>query len=101
MPDYLRITYVSSAVGRSYRQKRVIKALGLRRLHYSRVIVDSPSSRGMINKVKHLLKVEPVGPEVPMDDTRPEKVEEVVITDDQTDNSQAEDNAGAEKESNA
>jgi len=60
MPDLVRVTYVRSAVGRSYHQKRVIRALGLRRLHYSRVMEDNPSLRGMLAKVSHLLKVEPV-----------------------------------------
>jgi len=60
MPDYVRITYVRSAIGRSYRQKRVVKALGLKRLHHSRIMVDSPSLRGMIGKIQHLLEVEPV-----------------------------------------
>jgi len=59
MPELLRITYVRSAIGCSYRQKKVIRALGLRRLNYSRVLPDTPEIRGMINKVIHLLEVEP------------------------------------------
>ena len=58
MTDYLRITYRRSAIGRNYHQKRTIKALGLRRLHQSRMVQDTPSIRGMINKVRHLLEVE-------------------------------------------
>ncbi len=65
MPDLIRVTYVRSAIGRSYRQKRVIRALGLRRLHYSRVMEDTPSLRGMIVKVRHLVEVEPVEKPVP------------------------------------
>jgi len=56
--EYIRITYTRSAIGRSYHQKRIIKALGLHRLHYSRVVLDSPSIRGMIKRVSHLLEVE-------------------------------------------
>ena len=59
MTDFIRITYVRSAIGRNYHQKRVIRALGLRRLNYSRVLPDTPSIRGMINRVSHLLRVEP------------------------------------------
>ena len=58
MPDGLRITYVRSAVGRCYRQKRVIRALGFKRLHQSRILPDTPAVRGMLLKVIHLLTVE-------------------------------------------
>jgi len=60
MNEYVKITYVRSAIGRSYRQHRVLKALGLKRLHQSRVMVDCPSLRGMVRKIVHLLKVEAV-----------------------------------------
>lgn len=58
MSEYIRVTYVRSKIGRNYRQGRVLKALGLRRLQQSRVMVDNPSIRGMINKIPHLLTVE-------------------------------------------
>ncbi|NQT34600.1 50S ribosomal protein L30 [bacterium] len=58
MPEYIRITYVRSRIGRNYRQGRVLKALGLRRLQQSRVVVDNPSIRGMIRKIPHLLTIE-------------------------------------------
>jgi large subunit ribosomal protein L30 len=67
MPEYLRVTYVRSAIGRNYRQKRVIKALGLHRLNYSRVLEDNKFIRGMLNKVVHLLKIESVEPPVEND----------------------------------
>ena len=35
-------------------------ALGLNKLHRSRVVADTPAMRGRIDKVKHLLRVEPV-----------------------------------------
>ncbi len=60
MPEYIRVTYVRSRIGRNYRQGKVLKALGLRRLQQSRVVVDNPSIRGMINKIPHLLSVEAV-----------------------------------------
>ena len=60
MPEYIRVTYVRSGIGRNYRQRKVLKALGLSRLQQSRVVIDNPSIRGMINKIPHLLTVEAV-----------------------------------------
>jgi large subunit ribosomal protein L30 len=54
----LRITYVRSASGHKIDQKRTIEALGLRRLGHSVERSDSPSLRGMIHKVEHLVAVE-------------------------------------------
>jgi large subunit ribosomal protein L30 len=39
-------------------QRRVIKALGLRRLHHTVEKADSPTIRGMVRKVRHLVRVE-------------------------------------------
>jgi large subunit ribosomal protein L30 len=54
----LRITLVKSGIGHIEVQKRTLKALGLRRLNQSVTHSDSASIRGMIGKVKHLVKVE-------------------------------------------
>ena len=54
----LRITQVRSIIGRPADQKRTMEALGLRRINHSREVVSTPSIMGMINKVKHLIKVE-------------------------------------------
>ncbi len=54
----LRITLVRSPIGYSERQKRTVRALGLRRMHQTVEQADSPVIRGMIAKVSHLLKVE-------------------------------------------
>jgi len=54
----LRITWVKSGIGYSEVQKRTLKALGFRRLNKSVNHDDSRSIRGMIDKVKHLVKVE-------------------------------------------
>jgi large subunit ribosomal protein L30 len=56
----LRITYKKSAIGYSYMQKETIRALGLRKLNSVIVQDDTPSIRGMIFKVKHLVVVEEV-----------------------------------------
>jgi len=54
----LRITWVKSSTGYSEDQKATIKALGFRRLGDSVEHLDNPSIRGMIYKVRHLVKVE-------------------------------------------
>jgi large subunit ribosomal protein L30 len=60
MPDQLKVTYVRSTIGRNFKQKRTIKALGFHRLQETRIMADTPPVRGMLNKVIHLLKIEPV-----------------------------------------
>lgn len=56
----LNITLVKSGIGYRIDQKRTLKALGLRRLNQSVTHTDSGSIRGMINKVRHLVKVEEI-----------------------------------------
>jgi large subunit ribosomal protein L30 len=56
----LRVTLVKSGIGYSQDQKRTLRALGFRRLNQSVVHEDSSPVRGMIIKVRHLLKVEEV-----------------------------------------
>ena len=57
----LRITWKKSYIGKPQNQRRIIKSLGLRRLNHSVVHADSPTIRGMVNKVSHLVVVEQVG----------------------------------------
>ena len=59
-PKKLRITYVGGAIGYSVRHKDTIRTLGLRRLNQSVVHEDTPSVRGMLLKVNHLVRVEEV-----------------------------------------
>ena len=54
----LRVTWVRSDSRRRFDQKRTIRALGLRRLGHTVEHSDSPSVRGMIDKVRHLVAVE-------------------------------------------
>lgn len=60
MAKQLRVTKIRSAIGREVSQKRTLEALGLRKMNSSRVHNDTPQLRGMIFKIKHLLKVEEV-----------------------------------------
>ena len=54
----MRITWVKSGIGYAEVQKRTLKALGFHRLNQTVTHDDHPSIRGMINKVRHLVKVE-------------------------------------------
>jgi large subunit ribosomal protein L30 len=54
----LHITLVKSSIGYAGNQKKTLKALGFHRLHQTVVHSDSASLRGMINKVRHLVRVE-------------------------------------------
>lgn len=56
----LKITLVKSKYGRLESHQQCVRGLGLRRMHHSRVIDDTPENRGMINKVAYMLKVEEV-----------------------------------------
>jgi large subunit ribosomal protein L30 len=56
----LKVTLVRSASGRLQAHKASVAGLGLRRMHHSVVVEDSPQVRGMINKVSYLLKVEEI-----------------------------------------
>lgn len=53
----LKVKWVKSAIGYSVRQKKTVRALGLR--HLGQVVEhdDTPVIRGMINKVSHLVQV--------------------------------------------
>lgn len=54
----LRVTWIKSGIGYAETQRKTLKALGLKRLNQSVIHKDSPSLRGMIIKVRHLVKVE-------------------------------------------
>jgi len=54
----LRVTLVRSTIGRPRDQGETVRSLGLRRLHQTVEVPDTPSMRGMIDKVRHLVEVE-------------------------------------------
>jgi len=54
----LRISWIKSSIGYDEVQKRTLKALGFRRLNQTVTHSDCASIRGMINKVRHLIRVE-------------------------------------------
>lgn len=56
----MRITWVKSTIGYREQQRRVIRSLGLKRLRQSVEHYDTPSIRGMVDKVHHLVTVESI-----------------------------------------
>jgi large subunit ribosomal protein L30 len=54
----IRVTWIKSGIGYEERQRKTLATLGFHRLNQSVVFEDSNSVRGMINKVRHLVKVE-------------------------------------------
>ncbi len=56
----LCITWVKSAIGYSRDQRQTLESLGFHRLNQSVIQVDSASLRGMLLKVRHLVKVEAI-----------------------------------------
>jgi large subunit ribosomal protein L30 len=57
----IRVTQIKSPIGRKDDQRRTLIGLGLNRLHRSRELQDTPAIRGMIDKVRHLVRVEEAG----------------------------------------
>jgi large subunit ribosomal protein L30 len=54
----IRITQTGSTIGRTADQRATLVGLGLNKRHKSRELVDSPEVRGMINKVRHLVRID-------------------------------------------
>ena len=56
----IKVTQTKSVIKRLEKQKRTIEALGLGRPNYFNVLPDNAQTRGMIEVVKHLVKIEEV-----------------------------------------
>ncbi|MEC9345765.1 MAG: 50S ribosomal protein L30 [Pseudomonadota bacterium] len=57
----LRVTQIGSPIGRPKDQRETLKGLGLNKMHRTRELEDTPSVRGMLAKVHHLVRVEEAG----------------------------------------
>ncbi len=55
----IKVTQIGSPIGRRHDQRETLVGLGLNKINRSRVLEDTPSVRGMVEKVQHLVKVEP------------------------------------------
>jgi large subunit ribosomal protein L30 len=54
----IKVTLVKSTIGRIEAHRACVRGLGLRRMHHTVEVQDTPAVRGMINAVSYLLKVE-------------------------------------------
>tara|TARA_B100000886_G_scaffold229379_1_gene159978 strand:+ start:356 stop:544 length:189 start_codon:yes stop_codon:yes gene_type:complete len=55
----IKVVQVRSAIGREGSQRKTLIGLGLNKIGRVRELEDTPAIRGMINKVKHLVRLEP------------------------------------------
>ena len=60
MADKLRITLVKSTIGAVPKHKKTVEALGLKKLHKSVEMPNNDAVKGMIQQVRHLVKVEEI-----------------------------------------
>lgn len=58
MTDRLRVTQTKSPIGCPPKQRSTLRALGLRKIRQSVVHNDTPAIRGMVGRVRHLVRVE-------------------------------------------
>lgn len=56
----LKLTLVRSPYGRLAKHRACVRGLGLRRMHHTVVVNDTPEHRGMIDKVNYMVKVEEI-----------------------------------------
>ena len=61
MSGTLRVTLVKSMNGRLKNHRQSVRGLGLRRMHQTVEVIDTPENRGMINKAYYMLRVEETG----------------------------------------
>ncbi len=54
----VKVTLVRSVNGRLANHKACVRGLGLRRMHHTVEVEDTPCTRGMINKVSYMLRIE-------------------------------------------
>lgn len=59
-PTKLKVTQMKSTIGSIENHKRTVRALGLKRIRDSKSHEDTPQIRGMLHKVRHLVRVEEV-----------------------------------------
>ena len=57
-PKQLKVTLIKSKHGRLKSHKACVAGLGLRKMHQTVTVIDTPENRGMINRVSYLLSVE-------------------------------------------
>lgn len=58
MATALKITLKRSMIGRPEKHRRIVRSLGLRKINSTKILNDTPSVRGMVRKISHLLEIE-------------------------------------------
>jgi large subunit ribosomal protein L30 len=56
----IKVTLIKSVIGTIEQHRACVRGLGLRRLHHSVLILDTPENRGRINRVNYLVKAESI-----------------------------------------
>lgn len=56
----IRVTQIKSKIGQPERQKKILAALGIKKMHQTVEHENTPQIMGMVQKLKHLVKVENV-----------------------------------------
>ena len=54
----IKVTLVRSPIGTNDKHRSCVKGLGLKRMHQTVEVLDTPANRGMVNKVRYMLAVE-------------------------------------------
>lgn len=54
----LKVTLIKSKFGRLPKHRACVTGLGLRRMHHSVLVEDTPENRGMVNRIAYMLRVE-------------------------------------------
>ena len=57
-PKALKVTQIKSASGRLRSHQACLRGLGIRRIHQTVEVLDTPENRGMLNKAAYMLKIE-------------------------------------------
>jgi large subunit ribosomal protein L30 len=58
MSATIKVTLVKSMIGRPEKHRKVLRGMGLTKMHKTVEFKDTPAAWGMVNKVSHLVKVE-------------------------------------------
>jgi large subunit ribosomal protein L30 len=56
----IKVTQIKSVIGTIEKHRACVRGLGLRRLHHTVEVLDTPENRGMINRVNYLVKAESI-----------------------------------------
>lgn len=56
----LKVTLIKSMSGRLASHKACARGLGLRRMHHTVTVIDTPANRGMVNKISYMLRIEEI-----------------------------------------